>query len=163
MQLKQLNIPAQAEPIPKSASSSDLDLIIRSVDLMDKSMWLGKVTDVNNIVFGESDTVDSISETVPHYLGEFRTNPYSLEYTSEGTRLRVRGVLRTPHEGTVADLLSQYNVIILNGSISDTIFGGFLVFTIGSEGSGSDIELSADNILEGNLTLALNILSGVIL
>lgn len=162
MIIKSLPFSVTPEPIPPTALTADSETFMRGVELMDRTAWLGHIEDVTNITFAEKDTPDAITSNEPLALTEFQTNPFSEEHTAEGLKLRVKGTIIFPTTLTVAEILAEHNVLILNGNISNALFGGFLIFTLGDLLSESDIKISDSNISDGFLTLSLNILSGVI-
>lgn len=130
---------------------------------MDKKLYLGKIFDFANISVGESDTVDCVCDTEPLYLGEFRFGPMTEEHSPEGRHFRVRGTFVSDQiELSVTSILEDYNVLILNSTVSNTYRSGFLLFTLGDVQSDADVKISEKNLSDGHLTIPINILSGVI-
>lgn len=163
MQFKKLKFSGAQEPIPAQDFTSRVELILRGVENMDATAVLGKIADIDNIVFGEGDGPQSITMTEPFPLSNFRANAVNLLHAVEGLKVRVKGTIVSAVPFTsLAELLASYNAIIINSSINSAVLGGFIVLSLGESLSTADLKLNESNLSDGKLVVSINKLSGVI-
>lgn len=126
------------------------------LDNMQFTVCLAKVPDPSNIVVAAGSNLTAIGATASLDLTSMSASPVRW-INAPGNRLKFKlcATLRGTFAGTIADLLSQYNVIVFNKDISSTPYGGFLVLTIGAAGSGADLILTAANIKNGRFVASV--------
>lgn len=117
---------------------------------------LAYIADPENIQVKEGTAMTAIG--VSRSLNIAAVSPvcpiFWLNTGSNKLKFRLKATFTVAYAGTLDDLLSLYNCIVVNTSISATPYGGFLVLTIGRENA--DLILSEANIVNGKFIATVN-------
>lgn len=117
-----------------------------------------KLPDPANIVVTEGTALAAIGATASLAISTI-ANTYPITWLntrSNKLKFRVRTTLQCPYAMGLDNLLSLYNAIVISTNIASTPYGGFLVLTIGKEGSGADLILSEANFRGGKFYANIN-------
>lgn len=117
-----------------------------------------KIPDPNNIVVTEGTALAAIGATASLAMTVI-ANTYPITWMntrSNKLKFRVKTTFQCPYAQTLDNLLATYNCIVLNTNIAATPYGGFLVLTIGKEGSGADLILSEANLRGSKFYATIN-------
>jgi len=120
------------------------------LDNMQFSVCLAKVPDPANIVVAAGSNLTAIGATASLDLTTLTSSPVRwIHAAGNKLKFKLMATLTGTFNGTISDLLAQYNVVVFNKDISSTPYGGFLVLTIGAAGSGADLILTSANLKNG--------------
>ncbi|AXG66485.1 hypothetical protein HOU08_gp084 [Dickeya phage vB_DsoM_JA29] len=163
MEIIRLPIYTSNVPIPAEGKRpSDEPPVKYGLENIVHTVAAANIPDPQNIVVSEGTTLTAIGATAQFNLTTFN-NCYPISWLNTGTnklKFRVKALLSASFIGTVDSFLSLYNCIVINTNIGSTPYGGFLVLTIGKEGSGADLILSDANFLNGKFYASVNRVSG---
>lgn len=146
-------------PVPVAGQRDPNEPPIKyGIENMAASYAFAKLPDLNNIVVGSGTDLTAIGATaslvLTLYSGSSPT--FWLNTTTNKYKFRLRATLFVAWAGTLDTLLAAYNCIVINTNIAATPYGGFLVLSIGKEGSGADLILRSRNIVNGKFLASIN-------
>lgn len=117
------------------------------------------IPDPENIVVTEGTTpANSLGATATLNIVALNT-VYPVSWLNTGTnklKFRVKATLSVSFAGNLDTFLSTFNCIVINTNIAATPYGGFLVLTIGKEGSNADLILTKNNFIAGKFVATIN-------
>lgn len=118
---------------------------------MQRTICFAKLPDPENVAVSDGATVQTaLGATAVLDLTTASASPVRwIKASGNKLKFRLLATLQGAYAGTLSDLLSAYNVIIFNKDISSAPHGGFLILTIGADGSGADLILTPTNLVNG--------------
>lgn len=153
MEVKQLDAGTfSGVPIPPEGQRPEGEIPLKvGFNNLGVKVNLAKLPDPTNIEIGSGSGLAAIGATNIVPLNNLQENPISWVWTgSSKYKFNLCATLTGKVNKTLEQVLQDHNVVIFNDDVAAIAYGGLLVLTIGTVGSGADIILTADHVRDGN-------------
>lgn len=158
MEVKQLDAGTFAGvPIPPEGQRPDGEIPLKvGFNNLGVKVNLAKLPDPTNIEIGDGTGLAAIGATNIVALDNLQENPISWTWTgSSNYKFALCATLTGKINKTLSQVLQDHNVVIFNDDVAAIAYGGLLVLTIGTTGSGADIILTEDHVRNGSFLVTV--------
>lgn len=158
MEVKKLDaVPFAGVPIPEDGKRPEDEIPLKiGFDNLGVKVNLARLPDPTNIEIGSGTGLAAIGATNIVPLTNLQENPISWVWTgSSKYKFNLCATLTGNINKTLAQVLQDHNVVIFNDDVAAIAYGGLLVLTIGTVGSGADIILTEDHVRAGNFLVTV--------